>query len=404
MPATRDLARALDSIRLEMHAGFRLRAAGQVIREARGMLPAFLATSIGAEVEPRRLRAMAGRFLQTQAVLRLEHEGLPRGARCHDVRNAQPLLELARAGQGVIVCSIHFGPYFFVGSELLALGLDVNLMAAATMIRKQSSMWERVAQIHGRRLDLLHVEQLSGTRAIMRILQRGGLVLIYADGQGGLAGPGSAKGHRTHGRFLSMPIRMWTGAAYLAQRAGAHVVFAATWREAWGKRVVEFSDPMAMPPASDEEAPARMTQDMYRWFEQRVRPRPEQWGGWAIPHMFLEETGAAPHATRDALERECHRVAELMRAPAGRARLRVEPTRIVFLGDGDRYSIIDGPTRRVLEVDALTVAVVGAAYRGVRLARLPREVRSNIPRLSDIVARLTLAGLARLEGADATSA
>lgn len=398
------LSQALQSIRMEIEAGIRVRAGGQILKDALGLLPVFIATTIGTDVAPRRLRSLARRFLRTQAVLKLEHELLPGGARCHEVRNAEPVLDLGRRHAGVLVCSLHFGPYFCVGSELLALGLDVNLLASSAMIQKQDGMWQRVAQVHGRRLDLLHVERLSGTRSIMRILQGGGLVLLYVDGQGGLAGPRSGKSHRTQGSFLSMRIRMWTGPAYLAQRAGAQVVFATVWREAWGKRVLEFSDPMRVPAEGGEHSPATFTQDMYRWFEQRVRPRPEQWGGWGIPHLFLEETGAAPRATADALERERHRVAELLRAPGGRTRLRAEPTRVGFLGEGDRYSLIEGPTRRLLEVDALTVAVVGAAFRGVRLGRLSREVSADVPRLSDVVARLTLAGLARLEGPDSSTA
>ena len=395
------LSRTLHSIRMEIQAAIRLRAGRRLLEDAYGLLPVFIATSIGTDVPPRRLRAHVRSFLQTHAVLRLEHERLPSGARCHEVHNAEPLLELVRRGAGVMVCSLHYGPYFCVGSELLALGVDVNLLSASAMIQRQDGMWQRVAQVHGRRLELLRVERLSGTRSIMRILREGGLVLLYADGQGGLDGSRSSKGHRTTGSFLSMPIRMWTGPAYLAQRADAHVVFAAVRREAWGKRVLEFSDPMKVPPDGGEQAPATFTRYMYRWFEPRVRQQPEQWAGWGLPHLFLEETGTAPRATVDALEQEQRRMAELLNAPGGRTRLRAEPTRVAYVGEGDRYVLIDGPTRRVLEVDGLTVAVLGAAYRGVRLGRLPRELNADIPRLSDVVARLTLAGLARLDGAGA---
>lgn len=402
MPREHGLSRTLHSIRMEVQAAIRLRAGKKKLDEAYGLLPAFIATSIGADVPPRRLRAHVRSFLQTHAVLRLEHERLPSGARCHEVHNAGPLLDLARRGEGVLVASIHYGPYFYVGSELMALGVDVNLVSASAMIQRQDDMWQRVAQIHGRQLDLLRAERLSGTRAILRVLQAGGLVLVYGDGQGGLDGPRSSKGHRTTGSFLSMPIRMWTGPTYLAQRAGAQVVFAIVRREAWGRRVLEFSDPMEVP--QGDEAPAAVTQAMYRWFEPRVRHRPEQWAGWGLPHLFLGETGAAPRTTVEALERERSRVADLLKVSAGRTRLRAEPTRVAFVGEGDHYVLIDGPTRRVLEIDGLTAAVLGAAFRGVRLGRLSREVNADVSRLSDVVAHLTLAGLARLEGPGATTA
>jgi lauroyl/myristoyl acyltransferase len=392
------LARVLRSLRMDIQAAIRLRAGRRKLEDAYELLPVFIATSIGADVPPRRLRAHVRSFLHTHAVMRLEHERLPSGARCDDVHNAGPLLDLARRGQGVMVCSLHYGPYFYVGSELLALGVDVNLVSASAMIRRQDGMWSRVAQVHGRRLDLLRVERLSGTRSILRILEGGGLVLIYGDGQGGLDGSRSSKSHRTTGSFLSMPIRMWTGPATLAQRAGAHVVFAIIQRERWGRRILEFSDPRQVPAADGDQAPATFTQDMYRWFDPRARRHPEHWAGWGLPHLFLGETGAAPRATVAALERECQRVAELLRAPAGRTRLRAEPTRVAFVGEGDRYALIDGPTRRVLEVDGLTAAVLGAAYRGVPLERLRRDVCSDVARLSDVVAHLTLADLARLEG------
>jgi lauroyl/myristoyl acyltransferase len=389
---------------MEVQAGIRVRAEGQILGDALGLLPVFIATTMGTDVEPRRLRTLARRFFQTHAILHLEHDLLPSGARCHEVRNAEPLLRLTRRGTGVMVCSLHFGPYFYVGSELLASGLDVGLLASEAMIQRRDGMWQRVAEVHGRRVDPLFVERPSVARSIIRRLQAGGLVLLYADGQGGLQGARSARSHRTEGSFLSMPIRMWTGPACVAQRAGARVVFAAVWREAWGKRVIEFSDPMEVPPEGGERSPATFTQDMYRWFEQRVQRRPEQWAGWGLPHLFLAETGAAPRATVEALERERRRVTELMLAPRGRTRLRAEPTRVAFLGEGDRYSLVEGPTRRLLEVDALTVAVVRTAYRGVRLGRLSRAVNADIPTLSDIVARLTLAGLARLEGPGASPA
>lgn len=396
------LSRVLQDARMRVEARLRVQADGRALERAMGLLPVLIAMTLGTDVPSARLRALSRRFLRTQALLGLDHKNLERGARCDRVNNTAPLLDLMGSRAGIMVCSIHLGSYFYVGAELLALGFDVNLVASRAMIKRQQFGWQRVAERHGRRVHVLYADRLSSTRLIVRTLQSGGLVLIYVDGQGGHSGPSSGRSHRTRGPFLSMPMRMWTGPAYLAQRTGARVVCAATWRESWGRRVLEFSDPQQVPREGGEQAPADFTRDMFRWFEPRARCRPEQWAGWVLPHLFLEETGSAPRATAEALEAERQRVESLLRMTKGRARLRAEPTRVGFLGEDGQCALIEGPTRRVLDVDALTVAVVRAAYRGVRLGRLPAKVNADVPRLSDIVARLTLAGLARVEGPGAS--
>lgn len=392
------LSRALQDARMRLKARLRIQADGRALESALGLLPVLIAMTLGKDAPSARLRALSRRFLSTQALLSLDHENLERGARCDQVSNTAPLLDLKRSGAGIMVCSIHLGAYFHVGAELLALGFDVNLVANRAIIERENFGWQRVAERHGRLVNLLYADRLSTTRLIVRTLQRGGLVLIYLDGQAGHSGPRSGRSHRTRGPFLSMPTRMWTGPAYLAQRTGARVVCAATWRESWGRHVLEFSDPLTVPRDGGDQAPADFTRDMYCWFEPRVRPRPEQWAGWGLPHLFLEETSPPPRATVDALEAERQRVESLMRIAKGRSRLRAEPTRVGVFGEEGQCALIEGPTRRVLEVDALTVAVMRAAYRGVRLGRLPAEVKADVPRLSDVVARLTLAGLARVEG------
>ena len=65
--------------------------------------------------------------------------------------------------------------------------------------------------------------------------------------------------------------------------------------------------------------------------------------------------------------------------------------------NGERL-LIDGPGRRVLAASALSCSVLDAAQRGTRLRDLPRRLAQPADVLAVEVARLTLSGMARIEG------
>lgn len=218
------------------------------------------------------------------------------------------------------------------------------------------------------------------------------MVVLYMDGQHG-AGERRDQ-HRADFRFCGSELFMRTGPAFLARRAGVPILPAIAFRQGLARRVVEFGAPLPPPDGDDEASLVARTAELYRWFEPHVHEHPEQWPGWLYPIMHWRATGSTPTATRAEYDAAVARAASGL--AGGRATLQCDPTRTGWIEVSREILLVHGPSRRVLQGDPTTRALLSAAERRVRLRDLPRRLGESPEALAPQVARLTLAGLAEL--------
>jgi lipid A biosynthesis acyltransferase len=221
---------------------------------------------------------------------------------------------------------------------------------------------------------------------------------VYMDGQTGVGGPGGGQHHSVVIPMVGMEMRLRVGPAYLAQKAQAPVVLAVAHRTPGGRRMIEFSDVLDPPAGDDHQARVDLMHRMAAWFEERVRRYPEQWGGWFVPVLTWAETGSAPAVSRVAFDRELERVRALVADAKGSARLTADRARVAIFEHQGEQVIVEATAKRILGTTPLGCGVLRAAFRGVRLNRLPRMFPDSADALGLEVARMVLAGLARIEG------
>lgn len=358
------------------------------------LAPTSLAVSFG-DRPSRELQALARRCLTSFDLMNLDHADLLTGAPPPRVVNDRGLRELRAAGKGVLVSSMHFGPYHYVVSAVASRGFAVRAFMTGLFERRDGQAWERAGRRRGWTIEPLGAEKTRSVVHAIRRMQQGDAVVLYMDGQGGVRGARSGL-HTATFEFLKIPLRMRIGPAHLARRAGVPVVLAAAWRDRLGRRSVEFSDPLPPPAGDDAETLADATRLYYAWFEERVRRRPDLWSGYLWSGLVWAETGSAPTATVADFERAQAHARELLARDHG-ARLRADPARAGYLELQGEWLIVEGPARRILQASPLACAVLRAALRGERVARLPRATGAAPEAVAVELARLTLAGLARIE-------
>jgi lauroyl/myristoyl acyltransferase len=359
-----------------------------------------LTATFGETMSSAELRRLARRCVVSRAVERLDHEDLQRGGRAHRVLNAGPLLDLKRRGQGAMVCGIHLGPYHYVPLELLGLGCRVVTIAADPLLEKMRERWVRVAEGLDGRFEAYPVLGAQSLLRLMRAVRGGAMGVVYLDGQSGVGGPGGGMHHHKVFDFLGVPSRARIGSTYLAHRAGVPTVLAAAYRDALGRRVVEFSDPYPAPPRTDADGPERLLHDIAPWFERRIREYPDQWVGWLMPILTWGATGTSPTASQDDVQRTRSRVRTLLEDRRGRTRLVADPVRVGALKYEREQLIVEGRRRLILSVTPLSARVLELAQRRERVARLPERTGAGRDAVELEVTRMVLAGIATLEPAE----
>jgi lauroyl/myristoyl acyltransferase len=358
------------------------------------LLPASFAGAFGDTEPPGRLREMARRFLDRLTLDRLDHDELLRGGRCQEVRNLEALHALRRSGTGMVVCSLHFGPFYYIPVEVAWAGWKVQALMLGQLHEQLAPRFLELAARSGLDFEPLASRSVRSVVGCVRGLQAGQALVVYSDGQNTAAARPEQAGHDVAVDVLGMPLRILAGPAWLSACAGVPMVPALVWREGLGRRVMEFGDPLPAPRDRSMTALAEATRALFAWFEPRIRARPETWGFWAYPFLMWREAGDSPSVGVEQWRATLARVTALLES--GRGRLRAESAH-VGVHRGQRLLIVHGPTRRVLVGDALSCDVLEAALDGARLSELARSVQAPPEALAGAVARLTLAGLARLD-------
>lgn len=389
VPALGRLVR-LQQARLKIELLTRLRGGASPLISR--VLPTMLAMSF-PRASPSWRRAIA----RENAVARLwfgrDTKAIAAGERPERIVHASVIRKLRAEGRGALVCSMHLGPFPYVPVALAELGCSVMAYAAEEVRAGVERSWLEAAQHQGASFEALTASSSRDALRAVRGLRAGKFLALYMDGQFAA----SRDQHRSDFHFLGQDLYMRTGPALLAATAKVPIVLAACYWDAIGQRIVRFSD-LIPPPESraDADIIAR-TAELYRWFEPIVAARPGQWPGWAWPIQHWRRTGGSPTTTREQFGQAITEAGAALRGERAGARLLADDTHAQWLELNGERLLIDGPGRRVLAASALSCAVLESAHRHTRLRHLPRRLAQTPETLAVEVARLTLAGLARIE-------
>ncbi len=338
-------------------------------------------------------RSFTVRHLVAAQHQRLDMADVGRGRGADLVLHRTAFRRCLQQRRGVVVCSIHSGPFPYVPLTLAEEGAHVMLYATADMQRMGQAAWQASADRIGVRFDVLEPTSVRDAARALRGLREGRVLSILMDGQHSA----NREQHRTDLDFLGAEFCMRTGPVVLATRSRAPIVLAATRWEHGVTRVVEFSDVFEPAASDDESVIIERTRELYRWFESRIASRQHEWSGWTIPIQHWRESGSAPKATVASLEAAKTRSLRALRGEARGARLWADDSVCMTYGKPPNLLLVQGDERRVMRGSLESSALLEAAFRRPRVAELPERLAMNAERLAPELAKLVLAGMVRLE-------
>ena len=270
--------------------------------------------------------------------------------------------ELLDHGNGLIVCSHHLGAYRYVQTDLVFLGLKQVLLLDREAYEQMSGGLNLARAALGQRpdadlaleqmldsIDLVNVEERGAPVKILRALERGEIVLAFADGNTGLDGP-LGKKSRSEIDFFGFRISVKNGIARLSAATSCPLLPVLAVKDDKGVDQVVFSRPIIPPTESSDSAERdkfvqSTMQAVYKFLEHHARSAPETWQS----SCFLHRWRAA--AQQDRL------------SPTDISAQRTEVIRLLDLGaslrlDENRAAIVDTDGGRVL-VDVKTLKLYG---------------------------------------------
>lgn len=176
-------------------------------------------------------------------------------------------LDEARAGEGVLFVTIHFGNWDLGAAALTERGYPVSVVAD----RFAEPRLEELVFSSRRRIGLRILPAGRLTMQLVRALRHNEIIAVLTDvpqPEGGV-----------EVEFFGATIAVPDGAARLALRTGANVIAATVPRLGpWSDCFAGEFQRIEYDPTGDREHDVRaLTQAMFRAFEDVVRARPEQW-------------------------------------------------------------------------------------------------------------------------------
>jgi lauroyl/myristoyl acyltransferase len=146
-------------------------------------------------------------------------------------------------GRGLILLGSHFGNFELAASRLGALGYKLLTPVERMKPEPLFELFCRIRQHHN--LRLVPADSRDSLREMLDALKRGEVVMILADRY--------VMGASAEIPFFDAPAKMPTGPMSLAQRSGAPVIMAYSWREGPGRQYGTF---IPLDINTDESAPA----------------------------------------------------------------------------------------------------------------------------------------------------
>ncbi len=195
-------------------------------------------------------------------------------------------------GQGVILAPAHFGPYRWLAIELVARGYPVTLLIdpdnqASVDTDVRARMQQVFPDLDWGRFETVNSGEPTALWQLARALQRGRVVLMFADGNSGIDGRAGRRG-ALHLTFLGQTIRVRPGIAALAGTAGVALipVFPHEHRR---YPTFRLDQPIAREPEESKRAfRERAMRELYARLEREILARPGDWEEWWLLPQWLE--------------------------------------------------------------------------------------------------------------------
>ena len=183
-----------------------------------------------------------------------------------EIRRVEYLVEAKRQGQGLVLCTGHFGNWEAFGARVALDGFPVWVTAKTQRNPAIDDYVTRAREARGMRV--LKVEE--GFRRMLRPLRDGEFMTFLIDQDAGRRG--------IFIDFLGRPASTALGVARFARMSHCPIVSGYVVRQPDGRYVAEFEAPIHLredlePDEAERDALVRLVAQL----EERVRRHPEQW-------------------------------------------------------------------------------------------------------------------------------
>jgi hypothetical protein len=183
---------------------------------------------------------------------------------------------------GAIVCTFHVGRHLRIPRTLALLWARVCLVLDSANFQRSATFRTRAPTLdhsESERFGAINTETRLGAFQILKRLERGDLLFVYADGN---SGTGSQRPLRSSDlRLFDLPVRTKFGFLEIAHLAGAPVHFLLDVRTPGRGFALQHLEQFQ--PAS-HQSPREFAEDvahkMLSQFEAMVRERPDLWEEW----------------------------------------------------------------------------------------------------------------------------
>lgn len=212
----------------------------------------------------------------------------------------------ASLGRRALYCAFHLDSYRLVIAYLRnKCERPVGLLVTPDVIEAQQDQIRALgaSAVPGmpERADvqLFDAESFAGLGEAIRFLARGGLLVIYIDGNSGFGGMSARHKSMVSMPFLSGRIMARLGVAQLASRLGMPIVPLYVENLDDGRRLLHCLPALPPPAQGQREAQIATTRQLYAILEACVRRKPASWEGWLYLNRFIEPLaaeGGAPAA------------------------------------------------------------------------------------------------------------
>lgn len=197
--------------------------------------------------------------------------------------------DLLRKG-GAIICTFHTGSYRIINQVLIRHKIPFTLVIAKSIIELQgeqfASLYKRFSGNDDDGLfGLIDAESPSSGLQMLREIKKGRNLVLYIDGNSGVANNDNGKDNLCDIQFLSQRIFARKGIAFLAHIAKAPILTVACYRQSLDDiRLLFFSPIYPDAHLSRETFSQTATQKIYDFVAPLIAAYPDQWEGWLYLH------------------------------------------------------------------------------------------------------------------------
>lgn len=201
----------------------------------------------------------------------------------------------ASLGKRALYCAFHLDSYrLLIACLRIQCERPVGLLVTPDVIAAQRDQINAIgaSALPGApertEVRLFDAESFEGLGDALRFLGRGGLLVIYIDGNSGFGG--MAARHKSMARipFLGGQIMARLGVAQLASRLAMPIVPLYVENLDNGCRRLHCLPELAPPAPGSREAQIETTRQLYAILAQRIRRKPDSWEGWLYVNRFID--------------------------------------------------------------------------------------------------------------------